>query len=452
DPADAEAMHDFRTELRRLRTLLRAYRGPLGPAAGPGHRNALRQLASATASARDLEVQLSALAAVESGLRPRDKVGLKWLVRLLRKAEQQAEQRAEAKITGRLPEVSERLSKALAARAIEPSGGPTLARATALRLAALTDNLEQRLDAARTLADQAEAHAARIAAKRIRYLLEPFAATIPAAAALVAALKALQDLLGRMHDSHVLATTVAHHAEGAFEEHVRLETRRMREGRMPDPGTLRKERRRDPLPGLREIARRAGVMQEDAWKEFQRDWLDRRQERLLSPLRGLARKLGGGAIEPVGPGREIERKYLLRKLPPRAARETPLEIEQGYLPGTVIQERLRRVRNGRESACYRTIKFGRGVARDEAEETTSEAVFEAMWPLTEGRRLTKRRYRVRDGDLTWEIDAFDGRDLVLAEVELSSEEANPTPPPWLAPYIEREVTGEDAYVNLNLAT
>ena len=56
-----------------------------------------------------------------------------------------------------------------------------------------------------------------------------------------------------------------------------------------------------------------------------------------------------------------------------------------------------------------------------------------------------------DHGLTWEIDEFVDRELVLAEVELKSADEPIQPPEWLRPYLVREVTGEDAYVNLNLA-
>lgn len=447
DPADADALHDFRTELRRLRTILRTYRGPLGRAASRALQRRLRRLARATARARDLEVQLAELALVEPMLRPRDKTGHRWITRGLKRERRDAEARAETRIAGRLPAIAEKLNRRLTERGIEPAQGPTLAQATASRITTVTDRLARRLEATRGPSDQAEAHAARIAGKRIRYLLEPFADTLPAAAALVATLKALQDVLGRMHDAHVLATMVAHSAEAAFEDQLERETARMRDGTPSDEKTLRRERRRDPLPGLREIARRASTMRAEAWDEFEREWLPVREERLLAPLRSLA-----AALESRAPaGVEIERKYLLTSLPPRAEEVEPLQIEQGYLPGKRIQERLRRVRNGAATEYWRTIKAGRGVTRQEVEEETTEPVFEAMWPLTKGRRLTKLRHPVPDGGFVWEIDAFTDRNLVLAEVELDSETQRPEPPEWLAPYVVREVTGEDEFVNINLA-
>ena len=74
-----------------------------------------------------------------------------------------------------------------------------------------------------------------------------------------------------------------------------------------------------------------------------------------------------------------------------------------------------------------------------------------MWPLTQGKRLTKFRHRVPDGDHTWEVDEFPELGLVMAELELPSAASVVEFPDWLAPYVEREVTGEPAYLNLNLA-
>lgn len=149
---------------------------------------------------------------------------------------------------------------------------------------------------------------------------------------------------------------------------------------------------------------------------------------------------------------EIERKYLLRALPrlPRVA--DVLEIDQGYLPGQRLVERLRRQqhRDGR-TAYFRTVKMGSGVVRLELEEETTKEVFEHLWLLTEGRRLRKRRYLVPAGDRYWEVDEFLDRDLVLAEQELVDADAPVAIPDWLAPVLVREVTTEKPYTNRSLA-
>lgn len=152
-----------------------------------------------------------------------------------------------------------------------------------------------------------------------------------------------------------------------------------------------------------------------------------------------------------GAGLEIERKYLLRGLPPLPSATTTVTIAQGYLPGRRLIERLRTEHDGRRLRRWRTVKVGQGLVRTELEEPCSARLFDAMWPFTEGRRVHKRRHRVVAGDLTWEIDEFTDRDLVLAEVELPQAEAAAPLPAWLAPWVVREVTDEPAYVNAVLA-
>lgn len=151
------------------------------------------------------------------------------------------------------------------------------------------------------------------------------------------------------------------------------------------------------------------------------------------------------------PNIEIERKYLLRALPPRAAACPSVVIDQGYVPGERIRERVRRLRDAAGTRYVRTVKLGKGLARQEFEEETTEEIFQALWALTRGRRLQKRRYYVPDGDLVWEVDAFLDRELHLAELEIPSEEFRVVVPEWLAPYVVREVTHEKGYGNYSLA-
>ncbi len=154
---------------------------------------------------------------------------------------------------------------------------------------------------------------------------------------------------------------------------------------------------------------------------------------------------------PEGSRLEIERKFLLRGLPEMGEATDSIEIDQGWLPGQQLRERIRRVRSDRGETYLRTVKLGRGVQRLEIEEPTPAPIFERLWPLTEGCRIRKRRFRVRDGDLLWEIDAFADRDLVLAEVELSSADQRPAFPAWLADHVLREVTDDPRFTNLALA-
>lgn len=149
---------------------------------------------------------------------------------------------------------------------------------------------------------------------------------------------------------------------------------------------------------------------------------------------------------------EIERKYLLRALPDRVRSAPSIEIDQGYIPGTQIGERIRRSKSADGTRYYRTLKAGSGVQRIEIEEETTLEFFEAVWPLTRGARVAKRRYLVPDHAVVWEIDEFlDRSGLWLAEVELERVDQAVTIPDWLAPVLDREVTDEPSYTNRALA-
>lgn len=161
---------------------------------------------------------------------------------------------------------------------------------------------------------------------------------------------------------------------------------------------------------------------------------------------------------------EIERKYLLSEMPwgQNWGRNNAeifekaghgVKIAQGYLPGKEIIERLRSVTSIEDNTTtyLRTIKFGKGLAQTEYEEECSKKTFGHLWELTEGRRVFKRRYCVEEGNHTWEIDYFTDRNLVLAEVELTSVDEDVTIPLWLQPYVVREVTEESEYTNYKLS-
>ncbi|MEZ6187130.1 MAG: adenylate cyclase, partial [Planctomycetota bacterium] len=153
---------------------------------------------------------------------------------------------------------------------------------------------------------------------------------------------------------------------------------------------------------------------------------------------------------------EIERVYLLRAAPELPPGAVALELEQGYLPDGGADDEEGRVRrttypDGRQKLVH-TIKRGLGLVREETERALTPAEFDALWPRTAGRRVLKTRHKVPDGAVTWEVDVFRDRDLVLAEVELESAEQQVTLPPWLAPHVLREVTEDPRYRNYALAT
>jgi CYTH domain-containing protein len=145
---------------------------------------------------------------------------------------------------------------------------------------------------------------------------------------------------------------------------------------------------------------------------------------------------------------EVERKFLVPE-PPGLEGAQADEIEQGYLAvGADGEVRLRR----RGDHLLLTAKRGSGISRDEAEVELDRDAFDELWPLTEGRRLHKRRHVIPHGELKIEVDVYEeGLDgLVVAEVEFDSEEEARRfePPDWIG----AEVTGDERYLNETLAT
>lgn len=145
---------------------------------------------------------------------------------------------------------------------------------------------------------------------------------------------------------------------------------------------------------------------------------------------------------------EVERKFLVPDTPDLDETESD-EIEQGYLAiGADGEVRLRR----KGGKLVLTAKRGAGISRDEAEVALDPEVFERLWPLTEGRRLHKRRHVIPHGDLTVELDVYEGdlEGLVVAEIEFDSEDdaGRFEPPDWIG----EEVTGDERYLNETLAT
>jgi CYTH domain-containing protein/8-oxo-dGTP pyrophosphatase MutT (NUDIX family) len=144
---------------------------------------------------------------------------------------------------------------------------------------------------------------------------------------------------------------------------------------------------------------------------------------------------------------EIERKYLVKSLPPGLQRGTL--IQQGYLAcDEHLEVRIRQY--GKKH--FLTVKEGFGLMRRETEVEISPKQFQALWPSTKGRRLEKLRAVVDHGMFRVEVDRYLGdlEPLVVAEVEFSSvaESENFVKPDYLG----LEVTEVEAYKNISLAT
>jgi CYTH domain-containing protein len=109
-----------------------------------------------------------------------------------------------------------------------------------------------------------------------------------------------------------------------------------------------------------------------------------------------------------------------------------------------------RIRRAGERTLFTWKGRRRGASRTEYEYALSRGVGDFLLALVQpGRRLQKTRYRVAHADAVWDVDVFGGvlTGLILAELELTSEDEPVTLPPW----VDREVTADPQYRNSRLA-
>ena len=143
---------------------------------------------------------------------------------------------------------------------------------------------------------------------------------------------------------------------------------------------------------------------------------------------------------------EIERKFLVQGEGWRQG-ASGVRYVQGYLN----RDKARTVRVRIAGAQgFLTIKGESvGATRAEFEYPIPVADAQALLALCEGPLIDKTRYRIPLDGRVWEVDVFagDNAGLVVAEIELPSEDAPFTRPPWLG----MEVTHDARYFNSSLS-
>jgi adenylate cyclase len=145
---------------------------------------------------------------------------------------------------------------------------------------------------------------------------------------------------------------------------------------------------------------------------------------------------------------EIERKFLLDKLPEGTSDCPSLSLTQGYLALEPEGHEIRLRRS--HKAFWLTVKSSGALRRKEYEVSISEEQFDQLWPATEGRRIEKDRYLLNYQEHKVEIDVYKHplHGLIVAEVEFHSDEEALLfePPPWMG----QEVTHLNFLKNRNL--
>lgn len=288
DPQDGEALHAFRVALRRLRSFVRAYE-PYLPL-GKKRRKALRRIARETAAARDAEVLLAWLEARRAELKPEERVGLETLVTYLRQTRDAAYARIRARLPARWARISEELRARLNSHRHDTPGiGPSFGAVSSLLVTQHCDELASGLGLLAASPEDDLAHRVRIRGKRLRYLLEPFGATINDARAAVTALKALQDDLGAWCDNRVLRDELVSAAQALSGQRAKALIA-LSFNVAPRLGKSSAGAPPDVLPGLIALARQAKAERECLISRLAEQHLGR-PEVALAPVRQAAAAL-----------------------------------------------------------------------------------------------------------------------------------------------------------------
>lgn len=146
---------------------------------------------------------------------------------------------------------------------------------------------------------------------------------------------------------------------------------------------------------------------------------------------------------------EIERKFLVKSQAFKDEAFKKTHIKQGFL--STDKERTVRIRLKGDKG-FLTIKGASsndGLSRFEWEKEITKEDAEQLFKLCKQGIIDKMRYEVKFGNHIFEIDEFfgDNEGLVLAEIELNTEDEVFEKPNWLG----NEVTGDIKYYNSQLS-
>lgn len=142
---------------------------------------------------------------------------------------------------------------------------------------------------------------------------------------------------------------------------------------------------------------------------------------------------------------EIERKFLVKNTDFKKESFSKTKISQGFL--STVPERTVRIRiiGSKGYITVKGIGNNSGTTRFEWEKEISIEEAKDLLNICESGMIEKTRYKVKSGEHTFEVDEFynENEGLIIAEVELNSEEENFVKPIWLG----EEVTGQVKYYN-----
>jgi adenylate cyclase len=149
------------------------------------------------------------------------------------------------------------------------------------------------------------------------------------------------------------------------------------------------------------------------------------------------------------PPAKVERKFLLGEIPKVLGLDGGCRVEQGYLAVEKDGSEVRIRKTEKTGALF--VKNATGPGQVEVEVSLTAEQTAALWPLTEGRRMSKVSHKVDVAEIPFTLDLYEGQLnwLRIAEAEFPGPTAAEafTPPAWF----KREVSDLVAYKHSNLA-
>ncbi|MFO7745290.1 MAG: CYTH domain-containing protein [Psychroflexus sp.] len=146
---------------------------------------------------------------------------------------------------------------------------------------------------------------------------------------------------------------------------------------------------------------------------------------------------------------EIERKFLVNSEAFKEEAYKSTRISQGFLNSNKLRTVRIRITDDKGFLTIKGKSSVSGLSRLEWETEISKAEAKPLLLLCEPGQIEKTRFYINVGEHIFEVDEFYGENqgLIVAEVELSSEDEVFEKPDWLG----EEVTGDVKYYNSMLS-
>lgn len=404
--------------LRGLSVWMDAFRRPLGPAGRSEHRKAVRRLVAQLEDREAFSEALEVLETAPTHFSPRKRRSLEQATKSLRLAFEAEEGPAALAVDGETRSLLKRLRRqarrweADLLQSAECDGlGPRLAEL----LDEAGEQLMARLEEARDRPQPEVASAVFEGLNRVMALARPAAEHAPSLRGLMESLSDLRSLL---------QPWLALVRSGAVLERMVMTDDQRPTASLSVAG-------KTALQAFIEVCSRNA---EGAGDKFASSWSDSRMQDLRARIADVAASLNDRP-----PPEATERIYPLKRMPRLPECFTMCEVHEGWIDGEKIHEHIRSEREADgPRRFYRRLALGTGTPAVSVEETIPEDLFRTLWDYVGSAGVKRRCYKVEEGALTWEIDEYLDRPLILARVLLPPGVDEPPLPPWLERHLERE--------------